>query len=160
ERIAELDLPDREKHLLIFRPGANIEMPNPFSYITDPNFWSATRRIICPRTSTHGDLHGGNIICRPGATPIGYQIGYQGSQVEDTSHVPWLIDFAQFSDNGLPFFDLAYLEVDLLLRSLPCEESLDSWGEWLSITTHLSDAVLPKGDPVGRRSSTAWHLVE
>src|SRR5262249_47634241 len=61
ERIAELDLPDREKHLLIFRPGANIEMPNPFSYITDPNFWSATRRIICPRTSTHGDLHGGNI---------------------------------------------------------------------------------------------------
>lgn len=94
DRILQFDLPDRNQRLLVFQPGS-VVLPNPTAYLIDETLWSNVRPVVAPISPVHGDLHGGNIIIP-----------------QDVTHtVPWLIDFARYDQQGLLFFDLAYLEL-------------------------------------------------
>ncbi len=146
-RVSIYDLPSRHNYLVSFKPGINIELPNPFAYMLDESLWQGINPIIAPRTPTHGDLHGGNIICRVTDEHL-------------SDELPWLIDFAQFNPAGLPFFDLAYLELDLLLRCLPASGPDSNWQQWLNLTNYLCSDILPEGDPPGLGVQSAWRIIQ
>ena len=97
--MATLDLPDKRARLIDFRPGNARGLPNPVAYMLDAALWAERGPVIVPRGPTHGDLHCGNIMCR---------LDRQNAPID----LPQLIDFAGFRIDGLPFFDLAYLELD------------------------------------------------
>ncbi len=140
-------LPGQNDRLLTFRPGTNIELPNPIAYILDASLWTNVQRIAIPTTAMHGDLHGGNIIC----------------DVNDEHSTPWLIDFAVFINDGMPFFDLAYLELDTLLRSLPStsQGSESAWKDWVILTEFITgEMLLPAGEPSRRNTLPAWQLIK
>jgi hypothetical protein len=149
--LQEVGLPGEDHYKVLFMPG-DLVLPNPFAYLFSDSFWrledGTPRQLVTPESPSHGDLHSGNIICRL----------TQEGQLLDAAP-PWLIDFAQFEEKQLPFFDLAYLELDLLLRSLPVR-SEQNWSEWQQMTTHLARAVKPTGRPAGMRNSAAWTMVQ
>jgi hypothetical protein len=92
-------------------------LPNPLVYMQKGN-WRRIKAEMgwhCPLARIHGDLHTGNIICPP------------LSQSD-----PKLIDFDQYAGPGVPFFDLAYLEFDIMRQLLPIEQE-EKRRHWLSL---------------------------
>lgn len=88
-------------------------LPNPLAY---ENICARiTMKPLCPICRIHGDLHTGNVIYAPTAEQI-----------------PRLIDFAESTPDGVPFFDLAYLEFDIIQHTLPVQES-KARGGWLAL---------------------------
>lgn len=124
---------------LIFE-GTDTTLPNPVAYVYQKGKWYESR-MIWPEGYVHVDLHSDNIIC------------------DLRKPETFVIDWASFEEHGLALFDWAYLEIDLLLRYLPCH-NWEDWIEWLNVTQHLSTDVLPKGEPKGRLAPMAWRLVK
>lgn len=139
-----------EQHLkLILLPG-DVVLPNPFAYLLDPTIWKqvpGVDNLVCPIAPIHGDLHGGNIICQ------------LNSQKHLRQRAPWLIDFALFQPKSVPFFDLAYLELDTLLRVFPVG-SEQQWKDWLYLIQFITSSVLPLDNPRGLHSSVAWTAIQ
>jgi hypothetical protein len=99
-------------HVLI--DGNQRQLPNPLAY-----------ELICqqipmnpvhPICRIHGDLHTGNVIC-----------ALQADQI------PKLIDFEQSTPDGVPFFDLAYLEFDIIRHLLPPVKEQERRAAWLAL---------------------------
>lgn len=86
--------------------------------------------------------------------------------LDDTQSIPpdqapYLIDFALSVSNGVPFYDLAYLEIDILLRRFPADglRSQD-WTAWLEMIEFLPSDVLPKGSPLSETRERVWKLIQ
>jgi len=104
-------------------------LPNPFAFIFKPELWDGKADLGVPLGPIHGDCNAKNIMCiRPAS--------------ETT---PSLIDFAQYDDENSAFFDVAYLEVDLLLRRHP--ELGSNWRTWLTFMETLSKDVKTNDEP-------------
>lgn len=129
-------------------------LPNPIAFLLNERYWYDKEGkpilIDAPRSPVHGDLHGGNLIC----------------VLDDTRNVPrdqapYLIDFALSVSNGVPFYDLAYLEMDILLRRMPADGSRSQdWAAWLDMTEFLASDVLPKGSLPSERLENIWTLIQ
>ncbi len=136
-----------ENASLVIDLGTNLEVPNPAAFI---KFLGSrhfnVRGYLVPN---HGDMHCGNIVCR--------QDRFSGNLKNE---IPWLIDFAQFSQEAIPFFDLSTLEFDILARTLPSLTGND-FQEWLTFLNYLfSGSIVPNGDPPGYMNSTHWDLIK
>lgn len=105
----DLNIPDKPLRLLF---GGELILPNPLAFLSYPEIWKrndsehneAIPAITVPLGNIHGDLHADNLLCQR-------QIQNYGSQP-----CPDVLDFATYAPNKLIFFDLAYLEFDILLR--------------------------------------------
>ena len=103
--------------------GHKEALPNPAIFLDKPHLWGKAV-IAAPRGKIHGDLHSGNLI----------------SPYDSLGQTPTLIDFGRFQRDQLIFFDLAYLELDLLLHRMADREA----NEWLRLIAHLMSALAPK----------------
>lgn len=137
-RLAEL-FPNEDNSSIIFE-GSDTSLPNPIAYVYRDNLWG-DKQIIYTDGCIHGDLHSENIIC-----------DLRSPQV-------LLIDWGGFNEHGLSFFDWAYLEIDLMLRFLPVN-NWEDWEEWLYLSEFSTKAIVPDGEPKGRRAPMAWYLVK
>ena len=97
--------------------GLNSRLPNPLAYMQKKTWqeMKAAGGLHCPLGRIHGDLHTGNIICLPLSQSL-----------------PKIIDFDQSIAEGVPFFDLAYLEFDIMRHLLPIEHK-ENRSHWLSL---------------------------
>lgn len=122
-----------------------IILPNPLHYALTPSNFP---KLKLARTPMHGDLHTGNIICR---LDVNGRLAAQ---------MPQMLDLALFEPQGMMFFDLAYLELDILCQCLPVEDD-DDWVDWLAVLHHLNISdVMPQSNPPGIRPAAAWELVQ
>jgi len=129
-------------------------LPNPIAYLLKDSYWydadGKPIRIDAPRAPVHGDLHGGNLIClldSSGKLPL--------------NQSPMVIDFALSTSSGIPFYDLAYLEMDILLRRMPANRgSRADWQAWLDMTKFLASAVEPVGEPSTEILERIWGLIK
>lgn len=99
------------------------ELPNPLAFLRNVAWYEMrnqqndltsshwldflAKRYPCPVGRIHGDLNTSNIICRvaSGKGPV---------------ELPVVVDFDEdFKVDGVPFYDYAYLEIDVLFHSLP-----------------------------------------
>lgn len=121
ERRAESLLPKLNKFLPSWRAdvphividASGRRLPNPLAY----EEICRKIRIKLPYSvcRIHGDLHTGNVIFSPKA-----------------GQIPKLIDFEYSTPDGVSFFDLAYLEFDIIRHMLPVDE-LKNREEWLAL---------------------------
>ncbi len=88
-------------HMMV--DGHSRSLPNPLAYKQVCE--KVSHKLLAPTTRIHGDLHTGNVIC-----------------FLKSENTPKLIDFDQSVPDGIPFFDLAYLEFDIMRHLLPVEE--------------------------------------
>jgi len=93
--------------------GHSWSLPNRLAYKQICEKFSLN--LISPTTRIHGDLHTGNIVC-----------------LLESEAIPKLIDFDQSVPDGIPFFDLAYLEFDIIRHLLPVEQERHR-KEWLTL---------------------------
>ncbi|MCC6974314.1 MAG: SUMF1/EgtB/PvdO family nonheme iron enzyme [Anaerolineae bacterium] len=117
--------------------NCDLVFPNPIAYILTRDYWLDRARkpiqIDAPRCPVHGDLHGGNLICET-----------DDQQKLALPKAPWLIDFALSRTGGIPFYDLAYLEIDILLRRMKTrKDHPEDWSAWVEMTQFLASGVLP-----------------
>ncbi|MBZ0299649.1 MAG: ATP-binding protein, partial [Anaerolineae bacterium] len=73
-------------------------LPNPVAYLENEEYWHGARGISFPNGPIHGDLHSENIICLQ---------NFVSSM---------RIDFAGFDPEVCVFYDLLYLELNILLH--------------------------------------------
>ncbi|CAG0980620.1 Hercynine oxygenase [Anaerolineae bacterium] len=159
-RALEHGFPGEGNHRIEFEfDEGEVNYPNPFAYLLDDDLWcvgDVPIRIDAPRTPIHGDLHGGNIMCQV------------DNRDTPQASAPWLIDFAQSHSHRIPFFDLVYLELDILLRLMPATDEAESQ-DWLDATEFLCSAILPTPKPdsedqtVFDRNQTvldAWEIIK
>jgi hypothetical protein len=74
---------------------------------------------------------------------------------------PWLIDFALSTHVGIPFYDLAYLEMDILLRRMDSRrDHLEDWENWRIMADFLTSAVHPENAPERESLERIWRLIE
>jgi formylglycine-generating enzyme required for sulfatase activity len=123
----------------LFFENTLASLPNPIAYAYNQNLWNESQ-LIWPEGYLHADLHSENIICNLGSSDL------------------LIIDWASFEEHGLALFDWAYLEIDLLLRYLPCN-SWEDWAEWIHLTEQLCKKIVPDSEPKGHLTPMAWHLV-
>lgn len=131
---------------LVGQPADDLTLPNPIAFILRSELWGNPEELRIPWTFVHGDLHAGNVVVRPNAAEQGL----------------WIIDFGQSAQKSLPLFDLAYLELDLVLRTQPTESNDDddhAWQNWRSLTRHLTSAHVPHGAPDRQDVVITWELV-
>jgi hypothetical protein len=137
--------PDRWNARSATRP----ELPNPLAFLrnvawyeirnqqtrqTSPHWLDfLTERYPCPIGRIHGDLNTSNIICRT---------------APDTSSVecPVVVDFDDFKPDGVPFYDYAYLEIDVLFHCLP-PDRLEHRTHWLELLAgSMGRSIVPEQD--------------
>lgn len=102
------------------------EIWNPLPYLKE-DAWSWTNyKPTFPVGRIHGDLHTGNILC---------------PKSPQDSTLPTIIDFGQTAEDGVPFFDFAYLEYDILQNIFRADDSLygDLWRDLLNYTMSTID---------------------
>ena len=95
--------------------GLTQRLPNPLLYLQETSWQRIALNPNCPLGRIHGDLHTGNVICSPTLLDL-----------------PKIIDFDQSAENGVPFFDLAYLEFDIMRHLLSVEQE-SKRKYWLSL---------------------------
>jgi hypothetical protein len=146
------DMVDKMRHYLpIWRPdslqinidGLNTRLPNPLAYM-QKDTWDKHKidyRPFFPIARIHGDLHTGNIICHPQA-----------------KSPPKVIDFGQSVPDGVPFFDLAYLEFDIIQHVLRIERE-DGRRQWLTLLDIIMNTVVPKPSNLFSDVARAWKLI-
>ncbi|HUN09550.1 MAG TPA: NB-ARC domain-containing protein, partial [Aggregatilineales bacterium] len=126
-------------------PNNAITLPNPLYFALQDGLLP---QLTLARTPMHGDLHGGNIICRLG----------QDGRLADVP--PQILDTALFEPQGLLFFDLAYLELNVMARCLTVKDAAD-WADWLAILPALTRFnIRLKGEPPGMRPAATWPLLK
>ncbi len=116
-------------------------LPNPVAYVRHPELWQTRHQLLGPVGRLHGDLHGGNLVCHQ----------------KDVTQTPWIIDLARSEDNpdSLLFYDLAHLELDILIRRLDSQD----WKCWNDVLTKISAEIVPKDRPADPAFGT-WIIVE
>jgi hypothetical protein len=97
----------------------------------------------------HGDLHTENLICF--------------FTKEGKSVCPKLIDFGQTRDNGIPLFDLAYLEFDIIRRVLNVNVNDDQY-QWFNLLEYSMGDILPteelkRGSNIQRKAARAIKFI-
>lgn len=110
-------------------------LPNPLAFmrrylwniISSQQQSAYTGRFPCYTGRVHGDLNTSNVICHP---------------TKDIC--PNLIDFQDSSATGIPYFDLAYLELDTLLQYMPPASAIQRM-QWLELLRLL----MPTTDMIG-----------
>lgn len=123
--------------------GLSTRLPNPLAYLHREAWSKIGYNPHCPIGWIHGDLHTENIICFPKAKVI-----------------PKVIDFGQSVPDGVPFFDLAYLEFDILRHLLPVEQA-DNREQWLSLLdVSMASVVLKQRPRQGWQATRAWKLIQ
>ncbi|MBN8595697.1 MAG: caspase family protein [Anaerolineae bacterium] len=126
-------------------PNNAITLPNPLYFALQDGLLP---QLTLARTPMHGDLHGGNIICRLG----------QDGRLADVA--PQMLDTALFEPQGLLFFDLAYLELNVMARCLTVKDTAD-WADWLAILPAMTRFdIRLKGEPPGMRPAATWPLLK
>lgn len=130
------ELPPRQQ-VRLWLEEAQRALFNPVAFALRPELWPDLD-ITGPVGHVHGDLHGGNLICH-----------------DDPNVLPSLIDFARYESDAPIFFDLAYLELDLLIRRL---SSVD-WAVWRDTLAFLTTGVVPPRRPRLPMSMYAWETV-
>lgn len=98
-------------HIIV--QGLERLLPNPLAY--ESICEKISHNPSCPLVRIHGDLHTGNIIC-----------------FLESQQIPKVIDFEQSVPDGVPFFDLAYLEFDMI-RHLLSVEQRKGRQDWLAL---------------------------
>ncbi|MBL8166018.1 MAG: toll/interleukin-1 receptor domain-containing protein [Anaerolineae bacterium] len=91
---------------LIF--AGELLLPNPMAFLSHQELWggATSQAIVIPIGHVHGDLHANNLIC---------QRRKPSAQLRDDPF-PDILDFATYNPNKLIYFDMAYLEFDLIIR--------------------------------------------
>lgn len=125
-------------HIMV--SGHSRFLPNPLAYKQICERISLN--LISPATRIHGDLHTGNVVCF--------------LESEDT---PKLIDVDQSVPDGIPFFDLAYLEFDIIRHLLPVDQEKHR-REWLALlNASMTDIQnIPSIAPWG--ASRTWSFLQ
>jgi hypothetical protein len=103
-------------------------LPNPIAFLEHPEWWEATNEFKTIKVQigrVHNDLHAENIICRHG-------------QSMGVDARPDIIDFATFRNDQAIYFDLVYLEFDVLMR-LCKPEVLDNRRQLVDIVNYLGN---------------------
>lgn len=112
----------------------------------DPDYYTAP---------IHGDAHAENIICHAQRAEgmIKTDASDPGSTGKEVAlDPPKLIDFGQTRKNGIPLFDLMYMEFDIMRRTLRVD-SEESCEQWLYLLDHTMESILP-GDKIA--SGMKW----
>ena len=154
ERMMKFGFVGKYHPLLNFRPGPRgrqLILPNPIAYVLDEKLWGGNKadKVKPLFGPIHGDLHADNVICR-----------LQRDGWPDAKEPPSLIDFAQSTSQGSAFYDLAYLELDLLLREIPLTNR-DNWDNWVVLCQYLTSNVTPdeNGLPRNKLIEQAWEMI-
>lgn len=120
-------------------------LPNPPAFLRK-ELWVGSDMVRLPWAypvgRIHGDLHCGNVICLPGS--------------EDG---PKVIDFARARPDGIPFFDLALLEFDILLHVLT-QLGADARDQRLALLDLIMSQVEVTQQPTGYYAAAAWRLLK
>ena len=95
-------------------------LPNTIGYLEHPDYWLSpdSKYVIPTWSAAHGDLHGGNIICQK----LPHLSRRPRFQSEVPPIQPDIIDFGDFQETQSIFFDLLYLELDLILQRCKPED--------------------------------------
>jgi hypothetical protein len=121
-------------------------LPNPIAFLEHPEGWQTEtpfQTITVQLGRSHGDLHAENIMCSYGAPPD-------------------MIDFSTFRKDQAIYFDLAYLEFDLLMRVCQPEkpENRQYLAEIVEHLTHKDDLGLFRtARSVGPLGSVVLNLI-
>ena len=120
--------------------GRDRLLPNPLAYkaICEKLTYSPN----CPIGYVHGDLHTGNVIC-----------------FLESQELPKLIDFEQAVPNGVPLFDLAYLEFDIMCHLLAVEQQKDRQ-DWLTLLDYSMAEIYPSNQIASWGASRAWTFLK
>src|SRR5438876_510630 len=122
--------------------GLNRRLPNPLAYM-QKDTWSKIRyNPISPIGRIHGDLHTGNIMC-----------------LSKSKELPKVIDFGQSVPDGVPFFDLAYLEFDIMQHLLSVEQ-VEGREQWLSLLDFSMVGIVPKQQQMTWNAARAWRFIQ
>jgi hypothetical protein len=79
----------------------SILLPNPIGYLLNDDYWGdVANNLVVPLGKAHGDLHSSNIIC----------------QIPIETRRPDIIDFGDYRADQIIFFDMLYLEFDIILQ--------------------------------------------
>lgn len=123
--------------------GLKQRLPNPLIYMQKETWQSIGHNPNCPIGRIHGDLHTGNVICSL-----------------TSQSIPHIIDFDQSLADGVPFFDLAYLEFDIMRRLLSVEQA-ENRRHWLALLD-MSMAKITGGphNSIPWNAARAWRLIQ
>jgi hypothetical protein len=109
-------------------------LPNPLTFLRE-DMWSGVRAYAsAPEGLIHGDLHTGNVITAP-----------------HSGRSPKIIDLSDYRPDGVPFFDLAYLEFDIIRKYLPISTA-EARRQWLELLDCSMQDVLPSRTKSGGTS--------
>ena len=127
--------------------GLERRLPNPVVYLEESawerfNTGSDWTGITCQLAPIHGDLHAGNVMC-----------------LLNGEHPPMLIDFGSCALAGSPLFDLAYLEYDIMRRSLPVHD-LRNREQWLFLLDFCMKEIMPTSRPRGALATQTWRYIK
>lgn len=119
-------------------------LPNPLAFLYNERWMSSDMARMSwayPVGRIHGDLHSGNVICLPGS-----------------NDGPKVIDFALARPDGIPFFDLAILEFDILLHVM-AQPATDARDQRLALLESIMSEVTVARQPTGYYAAAGWRLV-
>ena len=122
--------------------GLKHQLPNPLAFAKEANWKDVQYNPNCLLSRIHGDLNTGNVICDP-----------------ELQHPPKLIDFDSESEVGVPFFDLAYLEFDMMRHLLPVEQE-ENRRHWLSLLEFSMAKIEGGQQSPGRYANTTWKFIQ
>lgn len=142
ERLRET-LPSWKPDALWIRVDGHARLlPNPLPYLEKMTWLNRiSYKMFVPCSGIHGDLYTGNVICSP-----------------KTEQIPILIDPDHFLDDGIPFFDLAYLEFDIMRQVLSVEHK-ENRQRWLSLLDFSMIDILPNHEAPLRSVAFAWKFI-
>ena len=124
--------------------GVKQRLPNPLVYMQKATWQQLgiEHNSKCFIGRIHGDLHTGNVICS-----------------STSQQIPHIIDFDQSMEDGVPFFDLAYLEFDIMRHVLAVEQE-GNRRNWISLLD-VSMAKIEGGEQnLPWDADRAWGLIQ
>ncbi len=128
----------------------NMLLPNPLAYLRETTWQNLAQRDVYlgsytlpyPKGRSHGDLHTRNVICLP-----------------KTEECPQLIDFADFMRERCLFFDLAYLEYDLLRSCFSSFSNSQERNKWLGFLDWvMAREIVPTDTPATSYQRPYYHI--
>ena len=121
--------------------GAKRPLPNPLAYVLEETWGADAPAIPVTLGHMHGNMHAGNIIC----------------QIQPDGELA-VIGTGGYNKDGVPLYDLAYLEYDILQRVLRVETP-EHAAQWLALLDYLMADVVPTQEPRGYYGARAWALI-
>lgn len=122
--------------------GLKQQLPNPLVFLNEATWKNIQYKPNCPIGRIHGDLQTGNVICDP-----------------ELQSDPKLIDFDPDFEDGVPFFDLAYLEFDIMRHLLPVEQK-EKRSHWLPLLDFSMAHIGGGGPSSDWDAARAWDFIQ